>query len=158
MKKNESAFETNTEGSAFETNTGASSSAFETNVGSAFETSGQSSESSSTSSTASSSVSAVTARNKALYPDAFELVDDMNVTYVLHNEVELKSQGAMGKVSSAIWIDGKSERKVLLKRRYKPIDANEERLFSNEGIMSKDYGGGTLSGHIAMAKRTSSFS
>ncbi len=143
-ERNDSAFETNNEGSAFETNTGANSSAFETNVGSAFETSGQSSESSSTSSTASSSVSAVTARNKALHPDAFELVDDMNVTYVLHNEVELKSQGAMGKVSSAIWIDGKSERKVLLKRRYKPIDANEERLFSNEGIMSKDYGGGNI--------------
>ena len=125
-----SAFETNTEGSAFETNT--NSSAFETNVGSAFETSGQ------------SSVSGATARNRALYPDAFELVDDMNVTYVLHNEVELKSQGAMGKVSSAIWIDGKSERKVLLKRRYKPIDANEERLFSNEGIMSRDYGSGSI--------------
>ncbi len=132
MKKNESAFETNTEGSAFETNTNGS--AFETNTnGSAFETSG------------------FTGKASGAQPpqgsqdgNTFVLTDNMNVSYTLRDEVELKSQGAMGRVSTAIWIDGKSEKKVLLKRRYKPVDPNEERLFSNEGSLSRDYGGGNV--------------
>ena len=132
-KKNESAFETNTEGSAFETETNGS--AFETShiEGSAFETSNFEG-------------SAASAKSPKSFQggDTFVLTDNTNVSYTLRNEQELKSQGAMGRVSTAIWIDGKSEKKVLLKRRFKPVDPNEERLFSNEGSLSRDYGGGNV--------------
>ena len=116
---NDSAFESTDSGSAFETS---NASAFESH----------------------SEFGANESNSSKKHGDTFVLVDNANIPFVLCNEVELKSQGAMGRVSSAIWIDGKSEKKVLLKRRYKPVDPNAERLFSNEGLMSRLYGGGNI--------------
>ena len=131
-KKNDSAFETNSDGSAFETESNGS--AFETgSEGSAFETNdgGSSFESEENAETSNDS-------------GVFVLTDDTKKTYALRDEVQLKDQGAMGCVSSAIWMEGRSEKKVLLKRLYKPVNSNQEKLFSNEGFMSKDYGGGSI--------------
>jgi len=74
----------------------------------------------------------------------FTLTDDLKKTFVLRDEKKLESQGAMGCVSSAIWTEGRSEKKILLKRLFKPADANQEKLFSNEGFMSRDYGGSSI--------------
>ena len=74
----------------------------------------------------------------------FTLIDDSKKTFVMRDEKKLDNQGAMGCVSSAIWTEGRSEKKVLLKRLFKPADANQEKLFSNEGFMSRDYGGSSI--------------
>lgn len=132
-KNNGSAFETNPEGSAFETSP--EGSAFETAPeGSAFETESD------------RSASGVAAAKSAAanIPGAFTLEDDTKKIYLLRDEENLKDQGAMGSVSSAIWMEGRSEKKVLLKRLYKPVNPNQEKLFCNEGFMSKDYGGGGI--------------
>ncbi len=123
FKNNGSALETNPEGSAFENSP--KGSAFETtSEGSAFETESD--------------------RSVLDIPGVFTLEDDTKKIYLLRDEEKLKDQGAMGYVSSAIWMEGRSEKKVLLKRLYKPVNPNQEKLFSNEGFMSKDYGGGGI--------------
>ena len=133
-QNNDSAFETNPEGSAFETAPASNDSAFESEDASS---SSQASAGTRSGATAAETVA-------ANIPGAFILVDDARKAYVLRDEVELKDQGAMGSVSSAIWMDGRSEKKVLLKRLFKPVDSNQEKLFSNEGFMSRDYGGGNV--------------
>ena len=130
-QNNDSAFETNPEGSAFETAPASNDSAFESEDASS---SSQASAGTRSGATAAETVA-------ANIPGALILVDDARKAYVLRDEVELKDQGAMGCVSSAIWIDGRSEKKVLLKRLFKPVNPNQEKLFSNEGFMSRDYGG-----------------
>ena len=133
FKNNGSALETNPEGSAFESTP--KDSAFETaSEGSAFETE----------SDRSVLVEAALRSAAANIPGAFTLVDDTKKVYLLRDEEKLKDQGAMGYVSSAVWMEGRSEKKVLLKRLYKPVNPNQEKLFSNEGFMSKDYGGGGI--------------
>ena len=147
VQNNDSAFETNPDGSSFDTNP--EGSAFETSPdNSAFVTSHSafvagrfaSPSQSSRSSTSGASV----LKSVANIPGAFTLEDDTKKVYLLRDEEKLKDQGAMGCVSSAIWMEGLSEKKVLLKRLYKPVNQNQERLFSNEGFMSKEYGGGGI--------------
>lgn len=77
-------------------------------------------------------------------PGTFTLEDDTKKIYMLRDEEKPKDQGAMGYVSSAVWMEGRSKKKVLLKRLCKPVNPNQEKLFSNEGFMSKDYGGGGI--------------
>lgn len=125
-KNNDSALETSPDNSAFVT----SHSAF---------VAGRSASPSQSSRSSTSGPSVL--KSVANIPGAFTLEDDSKKVYQLRNEEKLKDQGAMGSVSSAIWIEGRSEKKVLLKRLYKPVNQNQEKLFSNEGFMSKDYGG-----------------
>ena len=122
-----------------------SASAFETSPNaSAFETANQSSAFETNTKEVSHFIANSASSSEVKVSGDFTLVDDSKKVYALRNEEKLKDQGAMGTVSSAIWMDGRSEKKVLLKRLFKPADPNQEKLFSNEGFMSRDYGGGSV--------------
>lgn len=138
MSDNASAFEVDDSnrpvGSAFEVDAPSSN-------GSAFEVNEPTSRLSRSSTlTTVSSASGIEAFEQK-HEDHFELVDRNNVVYRFFNEQLMKDQGAMGVVSTAIWQDGHSKRKVLIKRlNFATADEAHKIMFSNESIFACDHG------------------
>ena len=157
-KETGSAFETET-GSAFEAvSENGAGSAFESapDVGanSAFDTEVGSNPTVSSNSVkmALSAFDVVESTSESLdsHPDAFVLTDTKKIQHTLWGENRLGAQGAMGIVSTAFLKEGDSVQKVLIKRIQGSVDSNKTVLFSNEALMTCDYG--SKGRHLANGK------